>query len=256
MLGVIPGSGLVTAPTAPPCGAGSAFSTGSPFALTGGSLAAGASCQFAVRIRIPASATLGARSSTSSAVSSQIAGAPVSWPAANASINVGFMTFTKAMPDNAPIGSLIDLRFTISNPDSLNAITGLSFTDNLEAFLPGARAEGLPQSGACGPSSTLSGTSEVRFDNGELAPGTSCSFLVKVRVPISASIGTFQNRTSSLQGSVNGNLLNVGAAGVAGAPLGVGAAAPTQIPSLNWMGLLVLIGLFSLTAGLLVRRSG
>ena len=94
-------------------------------------------------------------------------------------------------------GGTVTLSFQITNQGTA-VVSGIGFTDDLSATLPGLVAVGLPASGICGVGSSLTGTSQLAFSGGSLAAGASCSFGVTVQVPAAAAPGTYPNTTSSL----------------------------------------------------------
>jgi hypothetical protein len=190
---------------------------------------------------LPGTAALGNTTSTSSVVTGNAGGAPASGGPASAAFDVVFLTFSKSMAAQALQGALIDLQFNLVNPDVQNAATGLSFDDDLDAFLPGAVAVGLPMNTVCGAGSTLTGTSLVTLTNGSLPAGGNCTFTIQVQIPNNAIPGNYTNQTSSLQAIVGGSPVNGGAAGLATA--GVSVQSATAIPTLSPFALLALIGL-------------
>ena len=59
----------------------------------------------------------------------------------------------------------------------------------------------------CGPNSQIVGSDVLTFTGGELNPGESCSFTVGIKIPETASFGTYQNRTSLLTLNAEGRPL-------------------------------------------------
>ena len=181
------------------CGVGSQISGTSLLSLTGGSLPAGGSCLFDVTLSVPSSVELGGEAlNTTSEVTGTIGGAPVSGPAASDTLRIDFMTFSKSFGSDTSPGGTVTLTFHIENLDPDDEITGLRFTDDLSAVIPGLTAIGLPMADVCGAGSSLDGTSLLVLSNGGLLPGGSCTFSVTLQVPGSASGGTFVNTTSEL----------------------------------------------------------
>jgi hypothetical protein len=212
--------------------------------FTGGSLAAGASCTFAATITVPAAAALGIYPSTTSTVTGQVGGAPVSTPAATADLEVAFLDFTKAFGSAGVPGELVVLSFTITSPDPINPVQDLAFTDDLDAVLPGLVALGLPAADVCGAGSSLDGTSLLSLTGGSLAPGGSCTFDVTLQVPSGATVGDYLNTTSVLSATVGGTPVTGDPASVASGTLTVLERA--EIPVLGPWGMLLLAGLLAL----------
>ncbi|MBA4373362.1 MAG: hypothetical protein C0402_10950 [Thermodesulfovibrio sp.] len=103
---------------------------------------------------------------------------------------------------NDPVlpGGTVNLEFTLSlSENEPSDATGITFTDDLAAVLPGLVATGLPASNVCGTGSQISGTGLLTFTNGTLTPGAVCTFSVVLQVPASAA-GSYTNTTSSASG--------------------------------------------------------
>jgi len=198
-------SGLVATglPQSDVCGAGSQVAGTSLLTLTGGSVAAGSSCSFTVTLQVPAGAAPGSYPGATSLLSWTAGGVGLTGPPASDTLEVASVGFTKAFSDGP--GVRYRLTFSLTNPDNVNAISGLTFSDDLDAVLPGMEALGLPENGVCGFASTLSGTSVVTLTDGSLAPGGSCTFEVLVSVPAGTVDGTYTNVTTVLEGVVGGS---------------------------------------------------
>lgn len=197
---VVSGLQATGLPQADVCGAGSQVDGTSTITLTGASLAAGAACSFAVTLQVPGDASAGNFTNTTSAVSGMLQDeSAASGDPASDDLQIRNITFSKTFEGPGAAGGTVDLTFTISNGDPDNAITNLSFADDLDAVLPGLQATGLPASGICGAGSQISGSSVLNFSGGTLAGGASCQFSVTLSVPESASGGgSFFNTTSDL----------------------------------------------------------
>ena len=182
--------------------------------ITGAEIPANSSCTFGIVINVPGDVSNGSYPSTTSAVTGSVDGSPASGdPASDSLVVVGLPTLSKSFSPNAVLaGATTTLEFTISlDENAPGPATGLSFSDDLEAVLPGlATTPGLSLSGVCGPGSTLvdssPGTdgSEISLVGGILQPGESRTFAVDVIVPAGASSGSYTNTTSDLQASVGG----------------------------------------------------
>ncbi|MEM7358995.1 MAG: thrombospondin type 3 repeat-containing protein [Pseudomonadota bacterium] len=185
------------------CGVGSSLTAvgSSSISFTGGALPAGGSCTFSATLDVPAGAAAGIYTNTTTDVSGEINGFPVSGEAASDDLEIALrVDFSKSFDGPAnPLGTAI-LTFTLTNPGP-DAVSNLSFTDDLDAVVTGLQASSLPAT-PCGPGSSISGTSQLNFSGGELAAmGGSCSFDVEVLIPAGANGGTFPNTTSALTSS-------------------------------------------------------
>ena len=101
-------------------------------------------------------------------------------------------------------GSVVTLEFTVVNGDLLNDATDITFTDDLEAMLPGTVAIGLPLTDVCGVGSQLTGTSLITLTGGNLLAGTSCTFSVTLQLGAGGTDGDYVNTTSPVAGTILG----------------------------------------------------
>lgn len=179
------------------CGTGSTLSGTSSITLSGGSLAAGTSCQFSVQIDVPANSAPGDFTNTTSALSE---GDTIIADPASADLTVNALpaaSFSKSFSGAVVVGGSTNLVFEINNTGSIE-LRDLAFSDDLNAALAGLTASGLPISDVCGVGSSLSGTSTITLSGGNLLAGTSCQFSVQVDVPAGSATGNFINTTSVL----------------------------------------------------------
>ncbi|MCB1566700.1 MAG: IPTL-CTERM sorting domain-containing protein, partial [Xanthomonadales bacterium] len=260
---VIPGWAAVGLPLADACGAGSSVSGTTVVSLSAGSIPAAGNCSFDVTLQLPGTAALGTVTSTTAAVTANAFGNPITGNTASDDLTVVWLGFTKAFVySGSPVpGSDIGLMFSISNPDPLNAVSGITFSDDLGAAVPGMFANGLPMSGICGAGSQIAGSSVVTLSNGSIAAGGSCSFQISVHIPNSISAGTYTNNTSPLTATPAGGLASSGdPADIASAsialPSGVPApiVAPNVIPTLDPRMLILLVAMLGLLAVTRVGR--
>jgi uncharacterized repeat protein (TIGR01451 family) len=188
------------------CGPGSQISGTSVLTFTGGSLAPGASCTFSVTLQVPSAAAPGDYANLTSAVTADIDGTPSTLdPATDTlSISTSLLTFTKSFTGGSAVpGGSVGLAFTLTNLSGAQGVTGITFTDDLNAALPGLVAVGLPLNDICGPGSQISGTGLLTFTGGSLAPGASCTFTMTLQIPLEITPGTTTvvNTTSQAGGS-------------------------------------------------------
>ena len=173
----------------------------------------------------------------------QIVGSPVAGDPATDDLQVNGFTFGKAFGGPVPAGDTTALTFTIENLDANAGVADISFTDDLDAVVPGMVAVGLPATDVCGAGSLLSGTSLLTLTGGNLGPAGSCTFAIDVAIPSSTTPGIYVNTTSDLFE------LGLPAGEPATADLEVQAAAATAaIPVTSPIGTLVLIALIALAA--------
>ncbi len=205
------------------CGPGSELSaTTLPdgVALTGGSLAPGASCTFSVVLDIDEAAADGAYDNETSQVTGTVNSAPVAGNTAAEEVHiVSAPLFTKSFTDD-PVGpgGVVTLQFTLTNT-TLQAMTDIEFTDDLPLVIDGSPS-GVPADGFCGPGSTatfVAGTpSKLTVSDANLEPaglpGDSCTFDLTLDVSIEASAGGHENRTDPVQATVGAQTITGGRA--------------------------------------------
>jgi len=200
------------------CGAGSSLvgSSGNTFlTFSGGNLLAGESCTFTVTLQVPPGTASGSYGNVTTGFSATLGGTSAALANAMDTLVVDdqLLFLTKEFTDD-PVspGDPVTLEFTVTNLDAALAITGVTFTDDLDAALSGLAAVGLPMNDVCGAGSQISGTSLLTLTGGSLPAGGSCTFSVTVMVPASVPLGTVvTNTTSEVTGTAGG-------LGVAGAP--------------------------------------
>lgn len=181
------------------CGVGSEISGTGLLSFTGGSLAAGASCTFAVTVAVPTDVDLDSSLiNVTSGVTGLVGGLTVSGNAATAELEVDRLTFAKSFSGVVEAGSGVTLTFTIRNESSTSSARGLAFFDDLGAMLPGTLAIGLPSFSDCGEESILDGATFLTMQGIDLLPGGSCTFSVDLLIPASATAGDYVNTTSNL----------------------------------------------------------
>jgi len=199
------------------CGAGSQISGTSLLTLTGGSLAAEGSCTFSVTLQVPGGAAPGTYPNTTSAVTATVDGAGVTGNAATDNLFVtAAPAFTKTFLSN-PVGagSTVTLEFFIANNSTASGASGITFTDNLDAFISGTQVISLPANGFCGAGSSLTapligGERALLMANGNLQSADSgpsvstCTFSVNLQLPAGVPSGPYMNTTSNITATVSG----------------------------------------------------
>ncbi len=193
------GLAAVGLPAPDVCGTGSQLSGTSVLTLTGATLPPGGQCVFGITLQLPASLpSAGSVTNVTSEVSGTLGGLPVRGDPAGTELQLQNLQFTKAFSGPSVAGGTVDLEYTITNPDPVNAAGGLAFSDVLGSVIPGLVAVGLPQADVCGAGSALGGTSLITLTGASLAPGASCSFDFVLQVPAGAPPGDFPSISSEL----------------------------------------------------------
>ena len=167
--------------------------------FSGGSLGAGAQCQFDVSVAVPAAAAANPYTNTTSGLTGTIGGFAVSGdPASDDLLVLDLLQFSKSFDGPTTATGAAVMTFTVTNPGP-NAAIGIAFTDDLDAMIAGAIATNLPLIDVCGLGSMITGTSFLALSGGGLPPnGGTCSFDVNILVPATATAGSFPNTTSEL----------------------------------------------------------
>ena len=216
-------AGLVATALPPPgfCGPGSQMSGTSVLAVSGASLAPGASCSFEATLAVPAGAVSGSYLNTTSSVTATIDGAPVVGNAASSplSVDADSPRFSKRFAAaRATGGDTVTLEFTIVNQKPADAVTDIAFIDELTTGLPFPVSVTLPASGFCGPSSQMSlafiatDRQGVSMTGGSLAAGASCVFSVDLDLPVGIGSALWENVTEPITATVGGQPVTGGVA--------------------------------------------
>ena len=196
------GSGTITATINNPPGSPSTIS------LSGGTLAASGSCNFSVSVT---GISVGAQVNTTSAVSSTEGG--TGGTATDTLTVVAAPTISKSFsPKTIPLNSNSTLSFTVTNPNTASALSGVAFTDSLPG---GVKLASTTVTGSCG-SGTIAATinnppgspSTVSLSGGTLTaspdPASSCTFSVSVTgISAGAQVNT-TSTVSSIEGGTGG----------------------------------------------------
>jgi uncharacterized repeat protein (TIGR01451 family) len=127
---------------------------------------------------------------------------------AGATLDVELHFLIKVFTDDPkPPDGTVTLQFTLTNFDRLDAATGITFSDDLDATLAGLEAIDLPLTDPCGPGSLLSGTGVLALTGGNLGPEGSCTFGATLQVPPDADPGTYDNVTSPVIATIGGDVV-------------------------------------------------
>ncbi|WP_143536880.1 T9SS type A sorting domain-containing protein [Rubricoccus marinus] len=121
---------------------------------------------------------------------------------ARLTVVTGALALTASFTDDpTPPGGTVGLQFTLRNLNRTESVTNLSFTEDLDAALPGLAAVDLPQSDVCGAGSQLTQASGVlTLTGGVLAPEGTCTFGATLQIPAGAAPGTYTISTSAVTG--------------------------------------------------------
>lgn len=177
--------------------------------FTGGSLAPGSTCTILTTLSTPPASPNGVYPNTTSNITAVESGLNVTGSPASDDLTIAPILFSKEFIDDPVIaGGTTTLRFTIENT-SADAITNMSFTDDLESDIMGIMATGLPANNVCGNGSQVSGTTIISFTNGTLGANSMCTFDISLQIPGGTPDGIYNNTTSSLSADIGGSTLTI-----------------------------------------------
>jgi uncharacterized repeat protein (TIGR01451 family) len=198
------------------CGTGSTLSGTGVVTLSGGNLAPGASCTFSATIQVPGAAAAGAYVNTTSSISGDIGGNPVTGSPGEETLFISpAPILTKTFTDD-PVGGggTVTLEFVITNTSPSSSATNISFDDSFDIILPTASA--VPVTACCGVGSVCAFTpaviatstpAQLSVSNASLGPGASCGpagISLTLDVSAGAPAGTYVNTTSEITATVGG----------------------------------------------------
>ena len=168
-------------------GTATAAAGGASIALSGGTLAANATCAVTVRVVASASGTYTNPPVTlTSAQAPAVQSAPV-----NLSVNpVAAPSFAKSFNPSSAVGApvTVTVSFTIVNNSGVQ-LTGLNFADSLPAGLVVATPPNITNT--CGGTATaLAGGASIALNGGTLAANATCAVTVQV---VAGTPGTYVN---------------------------------------------------------------
>jgi hypothetical protein len=171
-------------------GTATAVAGSSSVSLSGGTLAAGASCSVSVKV----TGTTAGVKNNSVTVSSANAG---TGNTATASLTVvGPPVLMKAFgAASIPLNGATSLTFTVQNNNPTTTLTGIAFFDVLPPGLVISIPNGLTGSCDGGTIIAIPGTNFISLTNATLAPSSSCTFSINVK---GVYAGTKHNTTSQV----------------------------------------------------------
>ena len=177
----------------------------STISLSGGSLTAGGNCTITVNVT---GTTAGVKNNTTGNVASTQSGAGGT---ASASITVvAPASISKAFgAPTIPLNGSTTLTFTLTNPNTTEALTGVAFSDTLPAGMVVASPPNI--TGVCGGTVTaVAGSGTISLSGGAIAASGNCTISVDVT---GTTAGTKNNTTSTVT-TTNGGTGNVGTASI------------------------------------------
>lgn len=192
------GLSAIGLPASNVCGSGSTFSGTTFLTLSGGSLAAGASCDFNVTLQVPVSAIAGSYTNTTGALLS--GGLTVAAPA-SATLQVAPAPgFSKSFaPSTILIGNTSTLTFNIDNSQSPFTAAALSFSDALPTGLSVATPANASTTCTGGTLVAVAGSGTLSYSGGSVAASSSCTVVVDVT---SSTEGSYTNVSGALSSSL------------------------------------------------------
>jgi uncharacterized repeat protein (TIGR01451 family) len=165
--------------------------------LTGATIPAGGNCTFSVNVT---GITAGVQNNTTGPITSANGGTGVASNTAQITV-LAPPTLTKAFGSSfVQVGQATTLSFTLTNPNTTVALTGVGFTDAFPAGLVVANPPSA--SDTCGGTfAPNAGDTSLTFSGGTIAAGGSCVISVSVQV---TSAGLKTNTTGAITSSNGG----------------------------------------------------
>ncbi|MBV9939032.1 MAG: DUF11 domain-containing protein [Acidobacteriaceae bacterium] len=161
-------------------------------------LAANSSCQATFQV---AASNPGTYVNTTEAPTSDNAG-PGTAATATLTVLSTPPTLSKSFdPMTVGVNESSTLSFTLTNPNTTAALSGVAFTDALPAGLVVATPNGLSGSCGTGAISAVAGSSTITLTGGTLAANSSCSFSVRVTA---LATGALPNTTGAVSATESG----------------------------------------------------
>lgn len=176
---------------------GFTLAPGSMITVSGVSLAPGASCNIFLDLELPGGASPGVYLNSTSALSGDIGGSPVTGSAASDTLTIRAASLTKSFSSAGVSGGIVNLSFTLDNEDFASGISNLAFNDDLNAAISGLVSITPPQADVCGTGSLFSGSSLLTLTNGDLGAGASCTITVTLQIPVTTA-GAYFNTSGQL----------------------------------------------------------
>ncbi|WP_284381999.1 tandem-95 repeat protein [Litoribrevibacter albus] len=217
------------------CGSGSTLTGSSTITVAGANLAAEASCSFEVTVLVPANAAAGTYTNTTSTVNLTLGSATTKPAVSNNLVVKKAPTITSQFIDD-PVSASGDFtqRFVITNTDTANTASSISFTQLIDDQLAGTVVKTLPAANSCGSGSTFTAASNgtnmvLTVSGGNLAAGASCTFDVIMTAQAGVTPGSYAFTTSSPSAFVSGSTVY----GVPASDTLVVVAAPALQVSIN-----------------------
>ncbi len=183
--------------------------------FAGATLMPGDVCTFSVTLDVPAAATAGPHTNTTSGVVATVLGVTGTENPASDDLEITGLSLTKSFTDDPVIpGGTVTLEFTIDNQSPDDA-TGIFFTDNLglsgfmlSPALPDLASTSGTLTDVCGSGSQITGTTVLTFTGGDLLAGDPpCTFSVTLDVPLGTASDTYINATTGSFTFLGGTLV-------------------------------------------------
>ena len=200
----LPASVTVTSGSSSQCGGTLTRTAPSTLAFTGGTLAAGANCTVTATVTVT---TAGPHDNVSGFISSTEAGTN-SGPSGIATASITAVQPPSIAKQFAPnpvlAGTATTLTFTLTNPNTSNAVSGVAFSDTLPTS-PGAMvvaATPMATTSGCGSPtfSPVAGSGTISFSGGTIAASSTCIVTVNV---VASVAGSYANTSGTVSHLVN-----------------------------------------------------
>ncbi|MEP3917057.1 autotransporter outer membrane beta-barrel domain-containing protein [Ascidiaceihabitans sp.] len=218
--------------------------SGTTFVIfSGGTINAGSSCQIDIMLRVPAGAAEGDYGTTTGNVQASVNGASVIGNTASSRLFVETtaLNVTKNFAAaSVAAGGTVEVSITIENTNTTTAATGISISDNLSNFIPGALRDngGTTNLSGCGGGG-IAASDTVNITPNSIAAGGTCTILFDVIIPAGTTPAEYTNTTSTVSGTIGGVAISGPAASAsilvfsADAPSFVKSIAPNPVNAVD-----------------------
>ncbi|MFT7553377.1 MAG: hypothetical protein ACI9BV_003711, partial [Rhodothermales bacterium] len=213
------------------CGTGSTLTGSSNLTVANASLLSGASCSFDVTVLVPTGAASGSYTNTTSTVNASISGSgeggrsggsgATTFPASTSTLSVvkGVILSKTFIDDPVTPGSDVTVRYVLTNTDASNALSAISFTDDINRpSLSGTVAKTVPSANSCGTGSTFTTSTAdgnllyFAVSGANLAAGANCTFDLILTTSSGLGPGSFAAPTSVVTATNSGTSVSSPAA--------------------------------------------
>ena len=193
------------------CGTGSTLTGASTLTIAGANLAPEGSCTFEVTVLIPSNAAAGSYTNSTSTINLTLGSATTKPAISNVLVIKKAPTLTALFIDDpVSAGDDVTLRYVLTNTDSVNAVTAISFTENYDDVLAGTTVKTLPNANTCGTGSTFTSNTNsivnwLQVSGANLVASESCTFDLILTIPLGTTPNRYAFTTNNASSTITGD---------------------------------------------------